>query len=107
MDNVIYLLKFMGIFAGSVVLLVLVWMIWYLAYGKDWLDYRKARTEITEFVKGYKHRCNGSNRFVVTVPSLQDSFREYDTVIIERVWRELIKNHIIEQDPMDNEWCIH
>lgn len=106
MDSFIYAFKLMGVLVGGVVSLTLLWMCWYLLWGKEWLDYREARAEITEFVKGYKHRCNGSNRFVVTVQALQDSFREYDTVTVERVWRDLVKNHIIQQDPMDNEWCI-
>lgn len=73
---------------------------------KDWVDYRKARKEIFEFVDSYKKRCTGNNRFVVTVETLQDSFREYNTNVIEKVWQELIDKRMIVSDPQDQVWCV-
>lgn len=73
---------------------------------EDWLTYRKAKGEIFAFVESYKKRCTGNNRFVVTVATLQDSFREYDTKVIEKVWHNLIDERRIVIDPQDNEWCI-
>jgi hypothetical protein len=72
----------------------------------DKLEYRRAKKEVFAFVKSYKSRCTGNNRFEVTVASLQDSFREYDTNIINKVWLELIRERVIEQDPQDQVWCI-
>lgn len=71
-----------------------------------WWHKRQAKKKIFEFVKSYKRLCTGNNRFVVTPPVLQDAFRKYNIDVIEYVWGELIKEHIIQQDPMDNEWCI-
>ena len=68
--------------------------------------YRKVRSEIFEYVKGHKRLCTGNNRFVVTVTTLQDVFREYDTEVIEKVWIELVEEHLVQLDPQDNEWCI-
>ena len=73
---------------------------------KDWIDYRRAKKEITAFVKSYKQKCTGNNRFVVTVETLQDSFREYNTSIILKVWLELVSEHVIVTDPEDQVWCI-
>ncbi len=78
----------------------------YVMFVKDRLEYRKAKKDIFEFVKSYKKRCTGSNRFVVSIETLQDSFREYETKIIHRVWLELIHERIIEIDPQDGVWCI-
>ena len=76
-------------------------------YGvKDWLEYRKARKEIFAFVKSYKRRCTGANRFIVTVEVLQDSFREYNSTTILNVWMELVNERVIEQDKQDQEWCV-
>lgn len=78
----------------------------YIYVIRDWLDHRKARREIFVFVKSYKRRCTGANRFVVTVESLQDVFRRYNTSVITNVWLELVSEHVIEQDEQDNVWCI-
>ena len=79
------------------------------AFGIWWNKkrvYQKAKDEIFVFVKSHKVRCTGINRFVVTVPFLQDSFREYNTDVIEKIWQELVNERVIQQDAMDNEWCI-
>lgn len=98
-----------SMFIGSAIvvfgLCVLGWVV-YLIMLKDWFDYRKARKYVFRHVKSYKDRCSGNNRFVVTVETLQDVFREYDTPIIERVWVDLVNQHLIEKDPMDGEWCV-
>jgi transposase len=78
----------------------------YIFLIKDALDYRKAKKEIFPFVESYKKRCTGINRFVVTVETLQDSFREYNTPTINMVWLDLIKERVIEQDPQDGEWRV-
>lgn len=77
------------------------WWIWFKNS-----DLKQARTEIFAYVESYKRKCTGNNRFVVTVPTLQDAFREYDTKTINKVWLELIKERVIVQDPEDHEWCI-
>lgn len=82
------------------------WFVVYVYFIKDWLEYKSAKMEIEAFVLRYKRRCTGNNRFVVTVETLQDSFREYDTKIIEKVWQELVRNHVIVSDPQDQVWCI-
>lgn len=99
------LLWIVATFIGVVFGVVLWFFIWTFLL-KDWLDYRKARKEIFMFVNGYRRRVVGNNRFVVTVETLQNSFREYDTATVERVWEELVKKRVIYQDRMDNEWCI-
>lgn len=78
----------------------------YVYVVKDWLEYRQARKEIFTFVKSYKRRCTGSNRFVVTVETLQNSFRTYNTNIILNVWMELVNERVIELDAQDSEWVI-
>lgn len=78
----------------------------YMYYLKDWVDYRRAKIEIESYVKAYKRRCTGNNRFEVTVETLQDVFREYDTKVINRVWLELIDGKLVVQDPYDQTWCI-
>jgi hypothetical protein len=78
----------------------------YIYVVQDWLEYQKAKKEIFTFVKSYKRRCTGSNRFIVTVESLQDSFRAYNTTVITNVWLELVAEHVIEQDLQDQEWCV-
>ena len=78
----------------------------YIYVVKDWLEYRQAKKEIFEFVKSYKRRCAGNNRFIVTTESLQDSFRRYNTTIITNVWLDLVNERVIEQDPYDGEWVI-
>jgi hypothetical protein len=72
----------------------------------DWLDYRRAKRDIFAFVDSYKRKCTGNNRFVVTVESLQDSFREYNTGVITHVWLDLIQEHKIETDVQDHVWCV-
>lgn len=90
-----------------VVLAIVIVMVYaYVTVIRDWLDYRQARKEIFAFVKSYKRRCSGANRFVVTVETLQDSFRTYSTSIILNVWLELVKERVIEIDKEDQEWCI-
>lgn len=69
-------------------------------------NYRKAKDEIFTYVKSFKHRCKGESRFVVTVETLQDAFREYETPLIEKVWLELVKEKVIVQHPLDNEWSL-
>jgi hypothetical protein len=97
--------KFMLI--TSLIVSALFLMVVVYIYGiKGWLDYRKAKMEIFSYVKTYKRRCTGNNRFLVTVESLQDSFREYDTDIINKVWLDLVNERIIERDPQDEEWCV-
>ncbi len=82
-----------------------VWYV-YVAVVKEWLDYRQARKDIFAFVKSYKRRCTGNNRFIVTVEVLQDTFREYNTDTITRVWLDLVTEHVVQTDPQDNEWCV-
>jgi len=88
------------VFVVSLVVYVYIYMI------KDWLDYRRAKRDIFDFVKSYKRRCTGNNRFVVTIESLQDSFRKYNTTVITNVWLDLVNERVIEQDSQDQEWCI-
>jgi hypothetical protein len=90
-----------GVFVVSVVGGVL-----YYLYNTKYGGYNKVRKEIFEYVKAYKRRCTGANRFEVTVPILQDAFREYETEVINKVWLELVRERVIEQDPQDNAWCI-
>ena len=78
--------------------------IWW--YRRKIIRYQKAKEEIFNYVRSYKGRCSGANRFLVTISDLQDAFREYDTPLIEKVFQELIKNRVIERDPMDQEWCV-
>jgi hypothetical protein len=78
----------------------------YIYRIKDWLAYRRAKRDIFAFVESYKRKCTGNNRYVVTVESLQDSFREYNTPVIRRVWLDLIATHMIEPDPQDQVWCV-
>lgn len=78
----------------------------YVYIVKDWMEYRQAKKEIFAFVKSYKPRCTGNNRFEVSAEILQDSFRGYNTIIISKVWLELVHERIIEQDKQDNTWCI-
>lgn len=84
--------------------IVLVYL--YIFTVKDIFEYRKAKTNIFAFVESHKRKCTGNNRFVVTVESLQDSFREYETKIIQKVWLDLISARLIERDPLDQVWCI-
>lgn len=93
------------VLVAVIIVLVCVMLIWCLWIGK-WLEYRKAKSAIIPWVESYKKRCTAQNRFVVTVETLQDSFREFDTPTIERVWKILIDKRAIQQDPIDNEWCI-
>lgn len=88
---------------GWVVVLVVfgVWYIWFRVS-----DLQQARTEIFAYVESYKRKCTGNNRFIVTVETLQDAFREYDTPMINKIWLELIKERVIEQDPLTHDWCI-
>lgn len=86
---------------GACIGVVVLWRV-YFRESK----YEKVKREIFLFVKSYKRRCTGVNRFVVTVETLQDSFREYDTETINKVWLGLIKERIIEKDPQDGEWCV-
>jgi hypothetical protein len=92
---------------GILLLIVLVAGVFvYVFVLKDIFEYRKAKAEIFPYVESYKKKCVGVNRFVVTVPELQNIFREYETKIINRVWLDLIREHVIEKDPMDDEWCV-
>lgn len=88
---------------GWVVVLTVsaIWFLWFRG-----ADYKRARAEIFAYVGSYKRRCSGTNKFIVTVETLQDAFREYDTPTINKVWLELIKERVIERDPDDREWCI-
>lgn len=88
------------------VVLSLVVVFVYVFVIKDVSEYKKAKAEIFPFIKSYKKRCTGNNRFIVTVETLQDSFREYETKTIHKVWLELIRERLIEVDPQDNEWCV-
>lgn len=65
-----------------------------------------AKEQIFNYVKAYKGRCTGANRFIVTPEELQNAFIEYDIMLIEQIHQELINDRIIERDPTDQEWCI-
>ena len=105
-ESAMYWLTMFGrVVIGAIVFAI----VWYfvVVYGlQDWLAYRRAKKEIFVFVELYKYRCTGNNRFIVTVATLQDSFREYDTKIIERVWQDLVDTRKIVSDPQDSEWCV-
>lgn len=77
---------------------------WNYSHIIDWFAYRRAKREIFAFVESYKRRCTGNNQFVVTVETLQDSFREYNTNVITKVWLELVNYHIIQSQ--DGEWVV-
>jgi len=91
---------------ASMVVLIVIVVWWYAYFGQYVTDYHKAEKEIIAFIQSYRKRCTGNNRFIVTVESLQDSFREYDVRTIEKVWLELIRLRLIEEDPQDKEWCV-
>ena len=88
----------------SVLFIVVVTVYFYWLQG--WLEYRKAKEEICEYLEKYRGRCNGANRFVVNVSALQEIFVEYDTETINKVWTDLVNKHVITKDPQDSEWCI-
>jgi hypothetical protein len=90
----------------SVAIIAVVFIVCYRAYYKKYGEHKEAKEEIFAYVKAYKRRCTGSNRFVVSVPTLQDAFREYETDLINKVWLELVEERVIEQDEQDHEWCI-
>lgn len=94
------------LFVGFILIVLVSGIYIYVYLLKDWWMYRQANKEIFAFVKAYKRRCTGNNRFIVTIESLQDSFREYDTTVITNVWLDLVKERVIEQDPQDQEWCV-
>jgi uncharacterized protein YpmB len=98
----------MMIIFGIIVLIivVVVGVLWYAYFGQYVTDYHKAKKEIIAFVQSHKKRCTGNNRFIVTVESLQNSFVEYDVKTIEKVWLELIRLRLIEEDPQDQVWCV-
>lgn len=89
----------------AVAVIVAVFVV-YMYFIKDWVDYRRAKIEIVSYIKMYKRRCTGNNRFIVTIETLQNAFREYDTLVIEKVWLELVHEKLIEQDIQDNTWCV-
>jgi hypothetical protein len=101
MDFLWLSLKFMLWGWVVVGVLAVIWWVWFRVS-----DLQQARTEIFAYVEGYKKRCTGNNRFIVTVETLQDAFREYDTPTINKIWLELIKERVIEQDPLTHDWCI-
>lgn len=68
--------------------------------------FNRHMSDVREYMLGYRRRCRGNNRFVVTKETLQDVFREYDSNMIDKMWLKLVEERIIQQDPMDNEWCI-
>lgn len=68
--------------------------------------YQKVKDDIFNYVKSYKNRCTGHNKFVISVEILQDIFREYDTETIERVFRDLINEKVLSQNEFDKDWCI-
>lgn len=65
-----------------------------------------ASKNVREWVLSYQRRCTGNNRFIVTKQTLQDSFPEYNSDLIDKVWLMLVRERIIVEDPMDGEWCI-
>lgn len=95
-----------GLWMMTWVIVLAVALYLYVFIVRDWYSYRQARKEIFEFVKSYKRRCTGNNRFVVTVETLQNSFRKYNTNVILNVWLELVNERVIEIDSQDGEWCI-
>lgn len=84
----------------SVGLCLLVWV------AVKQIMFDKFYEEVKSYVEGYRRRCVGNNRFVVSLETLQDVFREYDTETIRKAWLRLIEDRIIEEDPVDGEWCI-
>ena len=91
---------------SSVAIIAVVGIVVYRAYYKKYGEYKEAKEEIFRYVKKYKRRCTGNNVFPVTVENLQDAFREYDTVMIEKVHNDLITEHIIQWDVSYQEWCV-
>ena len=89
-----------GILSGLMLLAVCVG--WY----RKIRQYQIAKVEIFNYVKAYKGRCTGMNRFLVSESELQNVFREYNIDTIEKVFQELINHRIIERDPTDQEWCV-
>ena len=61
-----------GIISGLMLLAVCIG--WYQKIRK----YQKAKSEIFHYVKSYKGRCTGANRFIVTPEELQNAFIEYN-----------------------------
>jgi hypothetical protein len=106
MEALAYWLIVLGKAVLGTMAVALVWWVVYIYWWQDKAAYKQARQDIFSFVESYKLKCRGNNRFVVTVATLQDSFREYDTKIIERVWQELVDERKIMPDPQDNEWCV-
>jgi hypothetical protein len=106
MELIVYWFGMLGKAALATLVCGIVYYVVVVYVLQDWLAYRKAKGEIFAFVESYKKRCTGNNRFVVTVESLQDSFREYDTKIIEKVWQQLVDARKIVVDPQDQEWCV-
>lgn len=89
-----------GIISGLMLLSIVIG--WY----RKFRYYQTAKSEIFKYVKSYRGRCTGANRFLVRVPDLQDAFREYDTIMIEKIHEELIQHNLISRDPIDQEWCV-
>lgn len=106
MEQVVYWMSIVGKAVLLTLVLSLMYYVVVVYLLQDWFAYRKAKGEIFVFVESYKKKCTGNNRFVVTVGTLQDSFREYDTKIIEKVWQKLADERKIVIDSQDNEWCI-
>lgn len=94
----------------SILYIILVGVLAIVAFmGVWWVNkraYKKAKNEIFDYVKSYKRLCTENNRFIVTPSELQNAFREYDILLINRVFQELINEKIISQDPMDQEWSV-
>lgn len=79
--------------------------LWIYVFSFYW-NLRKAKKLIERLIIDYKFRCNGSNRFLVSIPILQDMFVQFDTDVIESVFYYLIEKGIIVRDELDGEWCI-
>lgn len=72
----------------------------------EWMRAHTLYEEALNWIVDHRARIKGDNRFPVGENYFSQHFYEYSPKIVRRVWMRLVKEGLIQSDPIDGEWIV-
>lgn len=80
-----------------------IWVAW---QAWLWMRANAMHGEVVDWLRDYRRRLTGGNRFVINELLLRSHFPEYGHAVVSKVWRRIKDEQLIVIDDKDGEWCI-
>lgn len=68
--------------------------------------FKRMVLDFKDWVEPFQRRLTDVNRFLLNEEILRTGFSEYPRSLVDRLWRDVVKDNYTDIDPMDGERCL-